>query len=96
MASSMLATNFAEPPVPVLDRRRSHRHRALMSARIVFRGGYCSIGCLILDISEGGALLQPNDVVMCPKTFQLKPRFDPPRQAEIVWRKGDKIGVRFL
>jgi len=91
----MLATHPAEQHATFIERRCSLRRRALMGARIIFRDGYCSMGCLILDISEEGALLQPDDIILCPKTFVLKPRFDPPRQAEIVWRKGNKIGVRF-
>jgi hypothetical protein len=78
------------------DRRQIQRHRALMGGRIVFRGGFCSMGCLILNISDEGALLQPDDIVMCPKTFTLIPRTDALRECEMVWRRGDKIGVRFL
>jgi hypothetical protein len=91
----MLAA-LVEQGVPVVDRRRSLRRRALMRARIIFRDGYCSLGCLVLDISDTGALLQPDDIILCPKTFVLKPRFDPPRNCEMVWRKGAKMGVRFL
>lgn len=79
-----------------VDRRQAHRHRALMGARIVFRGGYCSMGCLVLNISDEGALLQPDDIVSCPKTFTLQPRTDVPRACELMWRKGDKVGVRFV
>jgi hypothetical protein len=85
-----------EQTTPGTDRRHAQRHRALMGARIVFRNGYCSMGCLVLNISDEGALLQPDDVVMCPKTFTLQPRADAPRQCELIWRKGDKIGVRFV
>ena len=92
----MLATYPAEQRPAFIERRRAHRQRALISARIIFRNGYCSMGCLILDISEEGALLQPDDIILCPKTFMLRPRFDPERQCEVAWRKGNKIGVRFL
>jgi hypothetical protein len=92
-----MITELAEhEPASIADRRLHHRHRALMGARIVFRNGFCSMGCLILNISEDGALLQPDDIVSCPKTFTLKPRFDPPRECEIVWRRGTQLGVRFL
>jgi len=92
----MLSTNAAEPNIPVVERRRNRRNRSLLGAQIVFREGYCSMACLVLDISEDGALLRPDDVVSCPKSFVLKPRLGTPRKCEIVWRKGDKIGVRFL
>lgn len=80
----------------VVERRRSRRRRSLLGARIIFRDGYCSMGCLVLDISEQGALLQPDDIFLCPKAFLLEPRLGPARQCELVWRKGSKVGVRFL
>lgn len=86
----------ATPTADGVDRRQVHRHRALMGARIVFHNNCCSMGCLVLNISDEGALLQPDDIISCPKTFTLKPRTDAPRECEIVWRRGDKIGVRFL
>ena len=93
--TALFTEQATQPPFDV-DRRHVHRHRALMSARIVFRGGFCSMGCLILNISDEGALLQPDDIFLCPKSFTLKPRTDPPWECETIWRKGEKIGVRFL
>ncbi|HVH80662.1 MAG TPA: hypothetical protein VM782_14805 [Stellaceae bacterium] len=54
------------------------------------------MGCLILNISESGALLQPDDITSCPKTFVLKPRTEPSQKCEIIWRRGGLMGVRFL
>ena len=90
------AASTIEQNSPVIDRRHARRHRALMGARIIFRDGNCSMGCLVLNISDEGALLQPDDTFLCPKSFTLKPRTDPPRECETIWRKGTKIGVRFL
>lgn len=89
------AEQTTRAPVEI-DRRRAHRHRALMTGRIIFRDGYCSMGCLILNISDEGALLQPDDIFLCPKSFTLKLRTDSPRQCQTIWRKGGKAGVRFL
>jgi hypothetical protein len=91
----LLNEQTAQPHFDV-DRRQVRRHRALMGARILFRDGKCSMGCLILNLSDEGALLQPDDIFLCPKSFTLKPRTDLPRECETIWRKGDKIGVRFL
>jgi hypothetical protein len=55
-----------------LERRRSPRRRALKRATVVFRRGYCTMGCHILDISETGALLKPADIFLCPSEFVLK------------------------
>jgi hypothetical protein len=77
------------------ERRRHPRQRVLKSAAIVFRGGNCSIACHILDMSETGALLMPLDVTSCPTEFVLRPRGGAPRNCEVVWRTGRKIGVRY-
>ena len=91
-----MSTSAAEHQPVAIERRHSRRSRSLVGARIVFRNGNCSMGCLVLNISDEGALVQPDDIFLCPKTFELKPRLGPPRQCEFVWRKGDKIGVRFV
>ncbi|HJU19659.1 MAG TPA: hypothetical protein VJ770_24665 [Stellaceae bacterium] len=78
------------------ERRRSPRRRALKSALIVFSAGRCSMTCHVLDTSETGALLMPSDVLLCPDQFVLKPLSGPARDCEVVWRKGTRIGVRYL
>jgi hypothetical protein len=52
--------------------------------------------CQILDLSETGALLRPLELALCPNKFVLKPRFDPSLECEVVWRKGEVLGVRAL
>ena len=81
---------------PELDRRPAPRHRTLRGALIVFRSGQCTMGCLILNASDTGALLRPADITLCPKTFVLKPPVGPSRDCEIVWQKGEELGVRYL
>ena len=54
------------------------------------------MGCHILDISEMGALLKPFDTFLCPSEFVLKPDIDSPHDCEVVWRKGEMVGVRFV
>ena len=81
---------------PELDRRPIPRHRTLLGALIVFRGGQCTMSCLILNASDTGAFLRPADITLCPKRFVLKPRVGPSRDCEIVWRIGEDLGVRYL
>lgn len=90
-----MSVSAAEEPAAV-ERRRSRRNRSLLGAKIIFREGKCAMGCLVLDISEAGALLQPDDIILCPKTFTLQPRLGIERRCEMVWRKGGKMGVRFV
>jgi hypothetical protein len=64
---------------------------------IVFNKGHCSLGCQILDVSDTGALVMPADMFLCPRDeFVLKPRVGSSRDCEVVWRKMDKVGVRFI
>lgn len=78
------------------DRRHGSRRRALKIGRIVFSGGNCSMACHILDISDAGARIMPADILMCPDQFVLRPLSGPERACEVVWRKGIRIGVRFV
>jgi hypothetical protein len=78
------------------ERRLLQRRRSLLGAQIIFRNGNCSMTCQVLDISETGALLRPLDLALCPNKFVLRPRFDPPRECEVIWRKGDVLGVSFV
>jgi len=78
------------------ERQRIHRRRSLLGAQIIFRNGNCSMTCQILDISDTGALVRPLELALCPNKFVLRPRFDPSRECEVIWRKGEVLGVRFV
>jgi hypothetical protein len=78
------------------DHRRSPRRRVLKAALIVFRNGHCTMGCLILDTSDTGALLKLADILSCPAEFVLKPGIGPSHDCEVVWGKGATLGVRYL
>ena len=85
-------SSVSTPP----DRRRSPRRRVLKAALIVFRSGYCTMGCRILDTTDTGALLMPADILWCPKEFVLKPQVGPSRDCDVVWCKNKVLGVRYL
>jgi hypothetical protein len=78
------------------ERRGGHRRRVLKSAMIVHNGGFCTLGCQILDVSDTGARVMPADILLCPAEFILKPRVGSPRDCEVVWRKKDTVGVRYI
>jgi hypothetical protein len=80
----------------IVERRGSPRRRTLLGAQIIFRGGICSMSGHILNLSDTGALLRPIEIALCPNNFVLRPRFDPPHECEVVWRKGEVLGVRFV
>ena len=88
-----------EPGTPdekVSERRRAPRRGALKNAVIVFNNGHCTMGCQIVDMSDTGAKLMPADILLCPKEFVLKPQIGEPRNCEVMWRRGTKIGVYYV
>jgi hypothetical protein len=84
------------PDVEIAERRSDPRRRVLKNALIVFNNGHCTMGCQILDMSDSGARLVPVDIFLCPKEFILKPQLGEPRLCEVRWRRGTKVGVRYL
>ena len=78
------------------DRRISPRRRVLKNALIVFNSRYCTHRCFILNMSETGAQLMPQDVVECPSEFVLKPSIGQERDCEVVWRRGELVGLRYV
>ena len=81
----------------IMDNKRgSLRHRVLKSGKIVFAGGSFSVDCTIRNLSEtGGRLLVPTTVVIPDRFNLVDVQARTRRQATVVWRKGDQIGVRF-
>lgn len=77
-------------------RRQFARVRTLKRGQIIYKRSSCTIDCLVLNISDGGAALQPADFVELPETFLLKLEHGPTHRCEVCWRHGNKMGVRFL
>ena len=78
------------------ERRIAPRRRVLKNALIVFSSRYCTHRCVILNMSDTGAQLMPQDVSQCPSEFVLKPQIGQERDCEVVWRKGEFVGVRYV
>jgi hypothetical protein len=78
------------------ERRKHPRSRLLRRARIVFRDGYSSVDCVVLDISVGGARLRYGEWLGIPRRFELRLENGPRRIAEIRHRSHDGTGVRFV
>jgi len=79
-----------------LERRALDRRKILGGGVISFAGGNCSMECIVLDQSEGGARIRPSDIVNCPDEFLLATKDGGRVACEIVWRRNDLIGVRFV
>lgn len=84
------------PGTIVFDRRCGSRRGVLKNALVVFNNGHCTMSCRILDVTDTGAKLMPADVLTCPGEFVLKPQIGEARHCEVVWRRGQKMGVRFV
>jgi len=73
------------------------RQRTLEPGFIVTRGDIRGIGCTIRDISDDGARLRLENGYALPLHFTLKTETDPVGfSCEIVWRKFDEVGIRFI
>jgi hypothetical protein len=78
------------------ERRIDARPRALKSAHIRFNKGYSAYEAVIRDMTGGGARLRFGDLVDVPSRFEMRVRPDEEwRSAEVCWRQGFDIGVRF-
>ena len=78
------------------ERRRAARSRVIKGGQIIYRAATCVMDCVILNLSDKGAALQPADTVHCPQTFVLQIHHGPRYRCEVCWRYRNKIGVRFL
>jgi len=84
------------PTADGAERRIAPRRRVLKNALIVFNSRYCTHRCVILNMSDTGAQLMPQDAIECPSEFVLKPSIGRERDCEVVWRKGELVGVRYV
>ena len=75
------------------DRRRSPRIPAQIPAQIVL-DCFSAVGCVIRDVSDGGARLDVQGTGILPPVFDLLAE-DGFRTCEVVWRSGDEVGVTF-
>jgi hypothetical protein len=77
------------------DRRAHKRNPMLRPASIVFKGGFASVRCNVLDLSAGGARIKPIDPASCPTHFELRIDDGPSHKCEIVRSERGIFGVRF-
>jgi hypothetical protein len=76
------------------EKRISERRRALKTGKIVLNKGGSVIDCTVRSISKTGAQIGVPNVLTVPEEFEL--RWDGKAQrCVVVWRKPDRIGVRF-
>ena len=77
-----------------MNKRAASRHRLLKAGAIEFSGG--AIDCVVRNWSETGAALDVASPVGIPDRFTLALVADGTLQpCQVVWRKPNRIGVRF-
>lgn len=78
------------------DKRIVPRNRVLKSAKIVSKDNKTIIDCAIRNQSDTGAQVVVEQVISVPEEFQLYLASDNTvRDAVVVWRRGDRVGVAF-
>ena len=76
------------------ENRSAQRRRVLKAARIEFSGS--AIDCVVRNISETGAAIEVANPLRCPVAFVLAiPSDGSTRSCQVVWRRGQRIGIRF-
>ena len=80
----------------VTERRRYSRTRIVGLAKITLPGQYFDMRCVVLDLSHAGARIQPEDAQDCPDNFTLVFKGGCSKECQVVWRRDDNIGVRFI
>jgi hypothetical protein len=78
------------------ERRESPRAHVLRRARILYRRGFSTIDCVVLDVSPGGARLKVDEWLMLPRRFELCIENGPAHEAEVRYRDMQMTGIRFV
>jgi hypothetical protein len=78
------------------EKRQAPRARTFKGGRINFERGV-GVDCLIRNLSPTGACLEVESALVADDHFMLmiKPE-SITRTCQVVWRKPQKIGVRFI
>lgn len=78
------------------ERRREPREKMLGTALMSWSNGYRSMSCVVLDWTQSGARIKPNDIVGCPDQFTLVTKNGNRVPCEVRWRDKGVLGVRFV
>jgi len=79
------------------NRRGARRADAFRIGSLRARPEDAEIDCLVWDQSETGAQLEVETPESVPDAFTLSmTAYAKPRRCEVVWRRGRKLGIRFV
>lgn len=81
-------------PLP-LERRRNNRHRALLAGKLANDDATTTIDCTIRNLSDTGAMVETQTPHLIPPHLQLMQiKEGIVWDAEVVWRRGTRIGLK--
>ncbi|ENN87272.1 hypothetical protein RHSP_25400 [Rhizobium freirei PRF 81] len=81
---------------PSQESRTSGRKRTLLGAKIIFNGGHSIFDCVVRNLSETGAMIQIENPLSAPDSFDLQLSDNRLLACEVRWRKINSIGVQFV
>ena len=81
---------------PAAEKRSTSRKRIARNGKIVFPNFAAILDCTMRDVSDTGAKLIAVNAAAVPDKFALVLITDQVmRDAKVVWRRGNEIGVEF-
>lgn len=81
---------------PIVELRATPRRRTFLNGTILFPDRSRSLSCTLRNAGEGGARLDLAETIWVPPNFQIHvPQTGETRQARLVWRKPESVGIRF-
>ena len=75
------------------ETRRFDRTTVLWSGELVYREQI--VACVIVNISAGGAMVRAEDTAFFMTTVVLRNSRIGDLAAEVLWRQGDEVGLKF-
>jgi hypothetical protein len=79
------------------EARVAPRRRVLKAAVAASNDRHLTVACAVRDLSATGARVRVEGSVAVPDTFELLvPSDGMEANCEVVWRKANEVGVRFL
>lgn len=81
----------------MVERRAIARTTISKTALLFFDEQRGVFACRVRDIAAGGAGIELQDLNILPLNFELTfDNFHNIRPCQVIWRRGDFVGVRFL
>jgi hypothetical protein len=74
---------------------RHARVTIIRTGHITFDDDSASMNCTVMDLSDKGARLRPDDPLKLPDSFSLCVRDIEALPCQVTWRAGLYVGVRF-